>query len=64
MSETHEACVCGRVFEVQAANLAEDLRELKQRVEKLETTLGRGVMLLLANLAGVVVTLAQQLLHA
>ena len=55
--------MCGRVFEVQAANLADDLKELKQRVEKLETTLGRGVMLLLANLAGVVITLAQQLLH-
>lgn len=64
MNEPHEACVCGRVFEIQAANLADDLKELKQRVETLETTLGRGVMLLLANLAGVVVTLMQQVLHA
>lgn len=60
--ETNELCACGKVTELRLENLGEDLRELKERVQRLETTLTRGVMLLLANLAAVVVTLAQQLL--
>ena len=39
----------------------EDLQELKARVAQVETTLARGVLLLVANLAGMVITLARQL---
>lgn len=59
-----EECRCGldRVHEVEMRGLREDLRELKERVSRLEATLARGVLLLVANLAGVVVTLARGLL--
>jgi hypothetical protein len=50
------------VHAIEMRYLREDLAELKARVERLETTLARGVMLLVANLVGVVLTLAQQLL--
>lgn len=63
MQDEHSACVCGRVYEVQVNNLSEDLKELKDRVQRLEATLARGVLLLVANLAGVAVSLAQQLLR-
>jgi hypothetical protein len=51
-------------YSVQFANLSEDLKELKSRVRCLETTLARGVMLLVANLVGVIMTLVQQMLSA
>ena len=60
--ESHDSCACAKVHELKLENLGDDLRELKDRVQRLETTLTRGVMLLLANLAAVVVTLAQQML--
>lgn len=44
--------------------IREDLRDLKARVARLETTLARGVLLLVANLAGVAMSLAQQILRA
>jgi len=50
------------VFTVQFRSLGEDLQELKERVNRLEQTLARGVTLLIANLAGMVVTLARQLI--
>lgn len=43
--------------------IREDLRDLKARVTRLEATLGRGVLLLVANLAGVAMSLAQQILR-
>jgi hypothetical protein len=49
---------------VKLANLAEDLRELKDRVQRLEATLARGVMLLVANLVAVVITLLQQIIRS
>jgi hypothetical protein len=49
---------------VKLANLAEDLRELKDRVQRLESTLARGVMLLVANLVAVVITLLQQIIRS
>jgi hypothetical protein len=52
------------VYEIQVNNLAEDIKELKARVQSLETTLARGVLLLVANLVAVVISLGQQLLQA
>jgi len=51
------------VYDVQVANLAEDIKELKARVQSLEATLARGVLLLVANLVAVVISLGQQLLQ-
>ncbi len=59
-----ERCPYGIVYEIQVNNLAEDIKELKARVQDLETTLARGVLLLVANLVAVVISLGQQLLHA
>lgn len=59
-----EPCACARVNDVKLTNLADDLRELKDRVQRLETTLARGVMLLVANLVAVVVTLFQQIVES
>ncbi|MDZ4859904.1 MAG: hypothetical protein SGI88_13075 [Candidatus Hydrogenedentes bacterium] len=61
--DTKERCACAYVQDIKLANLADDLRELKERVQRLESTLARGVMLLLANLAAVVVTLLQQIVR-
>ncbi|MDX9972714.1 MAG: hypothetical protein RBU21_06985 [FCB group bacterium] len=49
------------VHDVQFGHLREDLAELKERVHRLEATLTRGVLLLVANLVGMVLSLAQQL---
>jgi hypothetical protein len=67
MNGDRERCSdCGyrRAYEIQVNSLNEDLRELKQRVGRLETTLARGVMLLVMNLIAVIVSLAQQLMNA
>ena len=39
------------------------LMDLKDRVTRLETTISRGILLLVANLAGVVMTLAQDFMR-
>lgn len=49
------------VTRVQFDHVRGDLGELKTRVGALEATLARGVLLLVANLAGVVVMLAREL---
>ena len=54
----HLAC------EVEARGTRMDLAELKERVQRLETTLARGVLLLVANLAGIATVLARQVLGA
>jgi hypothetical protein len=56
------ACAFERVASVEFRNIGEDLKELKARVGTLEATLARGVMLLIANLAVMVVHLVQRLL--
>ena len=63
MSDERKLCPYGRVYEVQVDNLAEDIKELKARVRNLETTLARGLLLLVANLVAVVVSLGEQLLQ-
>jgi hypothetical protein len=62
MNDDGESCRYEMAYSLQFQNLREDLRELKERVGRLESTLARGVMLLVANLVGVAITLAQQLL--
>ena len=49
-------------YDVQFRNLAQDIQELKDRVGAVETTMDRGLMLLVANLASVVALLAKQLI--
>jgi hypothetical protein len=60
MLDACETCPQRKVHEVQYRMLAENLGELKERVRQLETTLARGVLLLVANLAGMVVSLARE----
>jgi len=59
MNETGNVRAFERVTEVQFKSLRNDMGELKDRVVRLEEKLTRGVMLLVANLAGVVVILAR-----
>ena len=63
MNCDHEKCPYAIVYELEAENLSDNLRELKERVKNLETTLARGVMLLVANLVAVSISLFQQLYH-
>lgn len=62
MTEQCESCPHERVHAVEYRALTDNLLDLKSRVDKLEVTLGRGVLLLVANLAAVIMSLAQQLL--
>lgn len=62
--EEDKPCECVHVYDVKLANVADDLHELKDRVQRLESTLARGVMLLIANLVGVVFTLLQQIVRS
>lgn len=57
-----DACRFQQVAQVEFRNLRDDLGELKTRVHDLERTLARGVMLLIANLAGLLVAIAKELL--
>lgn len=59
MKDECEMCPYEKVYTVQFDKLTEDLKELKERVRSLEATLARGVLLLVANLAGVVVMLVR-----
>ena len=61
MSEEPEKCRYDLAYTLQFQNLREDLGELKERVRRLEATLARGVMLLIGNLVGMIMMLAQQL---
>lgn len=52
-------CAMDMVYEQKFAHFASELGELKRRIEKVETTLSRGVSLLVANLAGIIVILLE-----
>ncbi len=52
-----ETCPHERVHRVEYQLLTENLNEVKARVARVETTLGRGVLLLVANLMGVAMSL-------
>lgn len=62
MATNCETCRYEMAYDVQFRELTNDLGELKERVRRLESTLTRGMLLLVANLAGVVMVLAQELL--
>jgi len=71
-AETYEGIVMTEVSEMSQLRELHDaefwlveskLMDLKDRVTRLETTIARGVLLLVANLAGVVMTLAQDFLR-
>ena len=61
MSEECGKCPMERVREVEYRLLSGKLMDVKGRVERLETQLGRGILLLVANLAGVVTTLVREI---
>ena len=63
MTEHCATCPHERVHAVEYRALTDNLLDLKGRVDKLEMTLTRGVMLLVANLVAVIVSLAQQFLQ-
>ncbi len=62
MEKPNCGCPYEPVHALQMTNLREDLRDVKERCTRLEGTLARGVMLLVANLIAVSITLAQQLM--
>ena len=62
MQNPHQDCRYQAAYTLQFNSLKEDLRDLKERVNRLEGMLARGMMLLIANLAGALVTLARQLI--
>ena len=64
MTEECGKCPMERVREVEYRVLTGKLGDVNRRVERLETQLGRGILLLVANLAGVVTTLAHGLLQS
>ena len=59
-----EACDCAyeKLYSARMDGLRDGLHDVSERVARLETALARGLMLLVANLLGVVVTLASGLL--
>lgn len=59
--ESSESCQYEKAYAIQFQSLREDLSELKDRVRRLETVIARGIALLIANLIGIVITLAGQL---
>lgn len=63
MENPCKTCPNERVHTLQFQQLRDDLGELTRRVVHLESTLGRGVALLIANLVGVIVTLGHALLR-
>jgi hypothetical protein len=60
--ECSSRCAFERAAEVEFRALSESVRELKERMGRLEATLSRGTTILIANLAGMVITLARQLI--
>jgi transcription elongation GreA/GreB family factor len=62
MLDGHAGCPYERAYSAEYRGLKEDLGELKTRVNDLERLLMRGLLLLVANLAGMIVTLARELL--
>ena len=63
MAESFDASLQREVYAAEFRLLESKLMDLKDRVVRLESTMGRGILLLVANLAGVVMSLAQQYLQ-
>ena len=64
MSEPIEPYTMNHVQQLEHKMLASQLNDLKDRVNRLETQIGRGILLLVANLAGVATTLAHALIQS
>lgn len=64
MNEPCESCPHERVHKIEYRQLTENLKEVKDRVERVETTLARGVLLLVVNLAAMVVSLAREFIQS
>ena len=52
-------CAMGMVYEEKFGHFASELAELRRRIDKVETTLSRGITLLVANLTGIIVMLLE-----
>ena len=63
MAEVCKSCPMERVHQVEYRTLTGKLGDVNRRVERLEAQLGRGILLLVANLAGVVTTLVHGVLQ-
>ncbi len=63
MGESFDASLQREVYDAEFRLLESKLMDLKDRVVRLESTMARGILLLVANLAGVVMSLAQQYLQ-
>ena len=63
MAESFDASLQREVYDAEFRLLDSKLMDLKDRVVRLESTMARGILLLVANLAGVVMSLAQQYLQ-
>ena len=63
MAESFGAGLQREVYDAEFRLLESKLMDLKDRVVRLESTMARGILLLVANLAGVVMSLAQQYLQ-
>ena len=63
MVESFDANLQRELNDAEFRLLESKLMDLKDRVVRLESTMARGILLLVANLAGVVMSLAQQYLQ-
>jgi hypothetical protein len=52
-------CAMGMVYEEKFGHFASELADLRRRIDKVETTLLRGITLLVANLTGIIVMLLE-----
>lgn len=64
MADECESCPMERVHQVEYRLLSGQYEDIKVRVARLETQLARGILLLVANLAGVVTTLARAMIQS
>ncbi len=58
MKDECDSCPHERVHKVEYQLLTQNLDDLRMRVARVETMLGRGMLLLVANLAGVAMSVA------
>jgi len=63
MSESCRDCPQERVHQVEYRMLSDKLLDLKERVAKLESLVSRGLLLLVANLVGVITSLARGMMQ-
>ena len=64
MEDDCKRCPMRQVHQVEYRVMSGQFEDIKERVGRLETQLGRGILLLVANLAGVATTLARALIQS